>query len=250
MRSLLPADECASERHQRAAWGVHLFTALGAAVGMLALEAVFRGDARQAMLYLLATQLIDGVDGPLARQLDMAKAAPRVDGYVLDLVIDFFTCVVVPAAFLHEFGLLPDGISMAFVSVIVLLSAIWFSRTDMMTEDLWFNGFPATWNLVAPTLLILDTPKVVNAIACIVLCALMLTDVKFPHPVRSSGPRPATLTFTVAWLVGLTWAALRYPTHSIVAATVVLVSIVYMAGLCAWRTRRSSAEAAAASTTL
>ena len=74
---------------------------------MLALQAVLDGKPKSAMIWLLATQLIDGVDGPMARAVDIKERVPQIDGYVLDLVIDFVTCVVIPAAFLHRFHLLP-----------------------------------------------------------------------------------------------------------------------------------------------
>ena len=37
-------------------------------------------------------------------------------------------------------------------------TALWMSRTDQMTEDKWFNGFPGEWNMVVPTLFLLGTP--------------------------------------------------------------------------------------------
>jgi phosphatidylcholine synthase len=235
----LPGTPCepASASAIRRAWAIHLFTAAGAVVGMLALEAVFRGRVKDAMIYLLITQIIDGVDGPMARQIDIVATVPKIDGYVLDLVIDYVTCVIVPAAFLHKFGMLPPGISLVLVCVVVFLSAIWFSRTDMMTDDHWFNGFPATWNLIVPTLLLLGTPRWFNAVAVVGLSALLLTNVKFPHPVRSDGMRQVTLAVTAAWLIGLMWATQRYPVRSRVGGVLFVVAIAYFAGLCAWRTR-------------
>jgi len=83
---------------------LHAFTASGVLVGMAALVAVLDGSARLAIVWLLVAQLIDGIDGPLARRLLPDDDDPEYDGYVLDLVIDFVTCVLVPAAFLWQFG--------------------------------------------------------------------------------------------------------------------------------------------------
>lgn len=223
----------------RLAWYVHIFTTSGIVVGMLALQGVFDHKAKTAMWYLLLTQVIDGVDGPLARQYDVKARVPKIDGYVLDLVIDYVTCVIVPAAFMHTFHLLPGRTSLALVGLIVFMSAIWFSRTDMMSDDGWFNGFPAVWNLVAPTMLLLNSNQWVNAVVVVVLCALMLTDVKFPHPVRADDGRNITLPVIVLWLAALTWATFRYPTPSDVGRGLLLASIAYFAGLCVWRTRLS-----------
>jgi phosphatidylcholine synthase len=146
---------------------LHVFTTLGVIVGMLALEAVFNNRAKAAIIYLLLTQVIDGIDGPIARGIDIVKTVPKIDGYVLDLVIDYVTCVLVPAAFMHRFGMLPQAISLPVVCLVVFLSAMWFSRTDMMTDDNWFRGFPSTWNLVIPTLYVINMGRWPNAIATI-----------------------------------------------------------------------------------
>ena len=171
---------------------------------MLALQAVLEHRATAAMLLLLVTQVIDGVDGPMARATGVKERVPKIDGYVLDLVIDFVTCVVVPIAFIYKFHLLPSSLSVALMGLAVFSAAIWFSRTDMMTEDHWFRGFPATWNLVAPTLYLLHANHVEAAIVVVVLSIASLTDVPFPHPVRVVWMRPVTLSITIIWLASLT----------------------------------------------
>ncbi len=190
---------------------MHAFTTSGVVVGMLALQAVFDGDAERAIWFLLATQVIDGIDGPMARQLDVSRRVPRIDGYVLDLIIDFVTCVVVPAAFLHRFDLVPASVSLLLAGLVVFTSAIWFSRTDMMTDDLWFRGFPATWNLVVPSMLIAGTGHTVNAVIVVILCALMFTNVPFPHPTRTATWRPATMLATTVWVGALLVGSVRLP---------------------------------------
>lgn len=217
----------ASRRQVGIAWTVHLFTTSGVVVGMLALQAVFDGNAERAIWFLLATQIIDGIDGPVARQVDVRARVPRIDGYVLDLVIDYVTCVVVPAAFLHQFGLLPDPVSLPFAGAVVFFSAIWFSRTDMMTDDLWFRGFPATWNLVAPTMLLIDGSPWINATVVAILCALMMTDVCFPHIVRSRMWRVPSLVATALWMAALLIGSIRLPDDSASARAVLIGCLCY-----------------------
>ncbi len=234
----------ATRSQVRQGWLVHLFTTTGIVVGMLALQAVFNRKPKEAIFFLLLTQIIDGIDGPMARGVDIVARVPRIDGYVLDLVIDYVTCVVVPAAFLHQFDLLPSPISLPLAGLVVFLSAIWFSRTDMMTDDNWFRGFPATWNLVAPTFFLLDTPKLLNAAFTLLLCVLMITNVKFPHPVRSEGGRIFTLPITVAWLVAMAWATQRLPNRSVIGRTGLVAAVAYFFGLCIWKTRQPTPVAA------
>ncbi len=225
-----PGEHC--RRSTRIAWGVHAFTTSGVVIGMLALQAVFDGNAERAIWFLLATQIIDGIDGPMARQLHVREHEPRIDGYVLDLVIDYVTCVVVPAVFMHQFGLVPEGISLPLAGAVVFFSAIWFSRTDMMTDDLWFQGFPATWNLVLPSLLVAGTGTTINTIVVVGLCVLMLTDVRFPHVMRTLRWRPASLAATGLWLGALLVGSLRLPDTGGAPGVVIGLCALYFVVLC------------------
>lgn len=180
---------------------LHAFTASGALVGMAALVAVLDGSARLAVIWLLVAQLIDGIDGPLARRLLPDDATTRFDGYVLDLVIDFVTCVLVPAAFLWQFGLVPhDRYGMLVVAIMLLGSALWFSRTDQMSDDGWFRGFPSAWNMVIPTLWILGGSHLVCILVIGTLSVLTLTDIEFAHPVRARSWRSWNLASMTVWI--------------------------------------------------
>jgi phosphatidylcholine synthase len=217
-----------SRSDERTAWAIHIFTTLGIVAGMLALQAVLDRQPREAVLWLVVTQLIDGIDGPFARAYNVKGHLPKIDGYVLDLVIDFVTCVVVPAAFIHQFGLLPAGnISLALVGVIVCSGAIWFSRTDMMTDDHWFRGFPAAWNLVAPSLYLLNLPRELAAAIVVALALASLTDMQFPHPVRVLHRRTLTLSVTTVWLASLTALVIISPDQMIEVEALILVCPLY-----------------------
>ena len=82
-------------------------TAFGAVAGMISLQAVIDGRYRDALLWLLAAQILDGLDGPIARKIDVEFYADRIDGHILDLVVDYITCVLVPLALLVRLELLP-----------------------------------------------------------------------------------------------------------------------------------------------
>jgi phosphatidylcholine synthase len=184
-------------------------TASGAAAGLVALQAVFNGQWRQALLWLIVCQVLDGLDGPIARKIDVTIHAPRIDGHVLDLVVDYLTCVVVPVALLARLELLPLHFEVWVAGAIFITSALWFARIDQETDDHWFNGFPAVWNLVVPSFLILDASPQTVMIISILLCGLQLTAIKIPHLVRVGYMRKLTLPLTVVYLINLTslsWA--------------------------------------------
>lgn len=180
---------------------IHGLTVSGILVGMLALMAVLDGSPRAAVMLLVLAQVIDGIDGPLARRFDIATVIPKYDGYILDLVIDYVTCVLVPAVFAWQFHVVPRGtageISIAFM---LITSAMWFSRTDMMTDDHWFRGFPGVWNMVVPTLWLLGAPGWVAVVTIVGLSLLSMSDVEFAHPVQARQWRRQNIAFMAVWV--------------------------------------------------
>jgi phosphatidylcholine synthase len=206
-------DQLSTTRTQRGqAWAVHVFTAFGVVAAMLALRDVFTDDPGGAIIWLIVTIVIDGVDGPIARILVVKERVPRIDGYVLDLIIDYVTCVIVPAAFMYQFRVVPDdAFGQSVLGALVFTSAIWFSRVDMMTEDNWFRGFPAAWNLVAPILYLLHARTSVGAVVTIVLCIASLTNIAFPHIMRAKFLRTITLPVALGWFAAITVGAAELP---------------------------------------
>lgn len=199
---------------RRAGYVLHVLTASGAAAGLVALQAVFNSQWRQALLWLIVCQVLDGLDGPIARKIDVTIHAPRIDGHVLDLVVDYLTCVVVPVALLARLEMLPLHYEVWVAGAIFITSALWFARVDQETDDHWFNGFPAVWNLVVPSFLILGASPQTVMIFSILLCALQLTTIKIPHLVRVGWMRNLILPLTIIYLVNLTSLSWAYSDKS------------------------------------
>jgi phosphatidylcholine synthase len=195
---------------RRAGYALHVLTASGAVIGMLALQGVVDGEIRIALLWLIASQILDGLDGPIARGLDVEIHAPLIDGQILDLVVDYVTCVVVPVAFMLNFAMLPEKYEALIAGFIFLTSALWFARSDIETDDHWFNGFPAAWNLAVPTFLVFDLTPTEVAIFTLVLGMSQLTYFKFPHIVRVYQLRRVTLPFGALYLGNLTYLSWNY----------------------------------------
>jgi len=226
---------------RRAGYVIHVMTASGAVAGLLALQAVFDDRWRAALLWLIVCQVLDGLDGPIARKFDVTIHAPIIDGHVLDLVVDYVTCVVVPVALLARLELLPDHYETLVAGTVFLTSALWFARTDQETEDHWFNGFPAVWNLVVPTFLIFGSSPKVVMIVSLVLCATQLTRIKIPHLVRVTSFRKITLPLTVVYLVDLSILSWQYSdktgSHPSLFEKYILLGFpLYIAALSIWRT--------------
>ena len=188
------------------AWAVHAFTTCGIIAGFLALVAVLKGDAVVAFMWLGVALFVDGIDGSLARKARVREYTPNFDGASLDLVIDYFTYVAVPALMIYWFNMVPldwifSGTTWSLVAAVTVMavSCYTFANVGMKSEDYYFVGFPAVWNVVVLYFYVLDTGWMVNLITVAVLSILTFVPVKFVHPLRVTDWRNITVPMTVLW---------------------------------------------------
>ena len=181
------------------AFAVHIFTACGAALALLALI-LATGEHWAAMFFCLGLALVvDGIDGPLARAFDVESVLPRWSGVTLDLVVDFVTYVFVPAFAIAASGLLPEALAIAAGVVVTISGALYFADREMKTHDNYFKGFPALWNLAAFYLYVLRPPEWIAATAVAALVVLSFLPVRFVHPLRVKHLRPLNTALLGTW---------------------------------------------------
>jgi phosphatidylcholine synthase len=189
------------------ALSVHLLTATGAVFAMLALLAAAEGKWAIMFLWLVVAFAVDGIDGPLARKYDVKTNAPRFDGVLLDLIIDYLTYVFIPAFALFHSGLLPGWTGWFAIIVITFASAMYFADNRMKTADNSFQGFPGCWNMVVIVLFALEPGFWVILAIVAALAAAMFLPLKFIHPVRTERWRAVSLPMALAWTFFAAWAA-------------------------------------------
>jgi phosphatidylcholine synthase len=181
------------------AFSVHILTASGAALALLAL--IFATDGQWVAMFATfgVALIVDGVDGPLARRLKVAEMLPRWSGETLDLVVDFVTYVFVPAYAIAASGLLPQEVTLPAGIVVVVTGALYFADRNMKTADNYFRGFPAVWNLAAFYLILLKPAPWLAAVMVVVLAALSFARIRFLHPLRVKELRSLNLMLLGAW---------------------------------------------------
>lgn len=183
------------------AFTVHVFTATGAALAFLALILATGGHWAGMFFCLGLALVVDGLDGPMARAFEVEKLLPRWSGNTLDLVVDFTTYVFVPAFAIAASGLLPQVLAIPAGIVVVITGALYFADRDMKTDDNYFRGFPAVWNLAAFYLYLLEPPEWAAAIAVVVLAGLSFAPIRFLHPLRVQRGRTINIALLAAWAV-------------------------------------------------
>jgi phosphatidylcholine synthase len=177
-----------------AAFSVHIFTALGAGIALIALLEAVREHWASMFGWLGIALVIDAVDGPIARRLDVARVQPNWSGDVLDLVVDFVTYVFVPAYAITASGLLPPLAAPLLGIGIIVSGALYFADRRMKAADNHFRGFPALWNAAAFYLFLLRPGPVLASLAVGLLIVLTFVPFHVLHPVRVVRLRGLTLS--------------------------------------------------------
>jgi phosphatidylcholine synthase len=171
--------------HGAAGFLVHVLTASGGAVALLALYAAIERDFPATFGWLGLAMFIDGV--------------------ILDLVIDFLAYVVTPVVALWRSDLMPTSVAFWIGLVVTIASALYFADTRMKTSDKWFRGFPALWNVAVFYLFVFRPPWPIGAAAILIGVAAMFAPIVYVHPFRVVRMRALTIAATLAWcaLAGL-----------------------------------------------
>lgn len=198
---------------QVTALAIHMFTASGALAGFLSLVHLFRNDINGTLLWLGIALVIDSIDGPLARKFKISEALPWFDGAILDHVIDYSTYTLIPAVIMYQVGFMPPGWDLTAAGFVVVTSLYCFANKSLKTRDNFFNGFPATWNLVILAFYILETPPVLNAVVVVLCAALTFVPLTFVHPFRVRAFRPLTMALTFVWAVLAVFLVLERGEH-------------------------------------
>jgi phosphatidylcholine synthase len=213
-----------------AAFSVHIFTALGAGVALIALLEAVREHWAAMFWWLGAALVIDAVDGPVARRLDVVRVQPNWSGEVLDLVVDFVTYVFVPAYAITASGLLLPVAAPVLGAGIAVSGALYFSDRRMKSPDNHFRGFPGLWNIAAFYLFLLHLPAVPSTLGVAILIVLTFVPFHVVHPIRVVRLRWLTLSLLGAW-AALAMVTLTNDFQPGAAVTVALCAIaVYVVG--------------------
>ncbi|HEY8267811.1 MAG TPA: phosphatidylcholine synthase [Xanthobacteraceae bacterium] len=181
------------------AFAVHGLTALGAVFGLLALLAAIESVWIDVFFWLAVAVVVDAVDGPLARRFKVAETLPRWSGATLDFIVDYLTWVFVPVVALVYGNILPERFAFLASGLILITSAIYFADTRMKTDDAYFRGFPAAWNLVAYYLFLVRPDPYLALALVVILCALTFAPVRFVHPLRVEHHRLLNIVLLALW---------------------------------------------------
>lgn len=230
------------------AWATHAFTASGMVAGFFAIVFIADHQFIEAWYCLISALVIDGVDGTLARLFKVREVLPKVNGKLMDYVVDFANYAIIPGYFIYEAGkmvdgkwqyLLPEEYRGAAIALLLIVSVLYYGREEMVSSDMYFKGFPVMWNGVAFYLFfVFDWTPEVNFAWIVFLSIAHFLPLKFIYPSRSTKFRIPNLVATVVILgsnLGLLAAlALGSPQEWLRVASI--ASMVYFWGISLYHT--------------
>ena len=228
------------DKDKIAAWAVHGFTASGAVLGFLAIISILNNDLVGAFLWLGLALLIDGIDGSLARKIGVLDKTPNIDGSTLDNVIDYLNYVIIPALMIYWFQMVPNGWEIILPAGMFAVSLYTFANMNMKTNDYYFSGFPAVWNIVVLYFYILNTHPIINVIIILLLFIFTFIPIKFVHPLRVKKIRNLTIFCTVLWSATTLKLVTTNPDINLFAEQKIVLLIwivcsIYFAAICGTR---------------
>jgi phosphatidylcholine synthase len=214
--------------------GVHLFTATGAVWGLLTLLAIWDGNIRLAIVYIIIAMFVDGFDGILARWFDVKTYARWIDGGLMDNIIDYLNYVVVASLLLVRVpNLMPQGLEMVAAISILLTSGFQFSQVEAKTDEqsYFFRGFPSVWNFLVLYMMLLGLNPWINFVVLVVCNILVFVPVKYLYPTRNNRLRRLTLALTYLYGALGVWGLMQYPDVPEWVAPTSFVYVVYYAAM-------------------
>ena len=197
----------------------------------MGLLAAIAGDYQESMLWILATLVIDGIDGTFARMAKVREVLPQVDGKTIDYVIDFFTYAILPAYLFFIAVEAPVWALYAGSFMMLLSASIYYGLSGMVSEDgKHFIGFPVLWNMVV-YVLIFVTPNLswpVTLALVAALAVLHFIPILVPYPSRGGRWWSVTLAMVVVFVASAVFNVWVFPETSVIGYWGCLVSVGYL----------------------
>ena len=166
------------------AYFVHVLTGLGIFLSFFSIISILSENLLFALIFLLIALFIDIVDGSLARQFEVKKHIPNLDGRMLDSIIDFINFVFIPCIILYEFDYLPEPFNIILPLLILGVSIYSFSSIKVYTKEHLYVGFPSIWNVLVIYLTILGLSNMENLYVLVFFLILKIIPIKVLHPMR------------------------------------------------------------------
>jgi len=210
------------------AWSVHIFTASGLIAGFMALLAMHEHDVRTAMFWLILAFIIDGIDGTFARLFKVKEVLPQMDGKTIDYVVDFANFAIIPAYIFYQSDLVFPEWRLPLTSLILLISALYYGKTGMVSEDNYFIGFPVLWNMIVYFLIfVFDLSYGFNAFIIVLFAIAHFVPLKYIYPSQAKRWQLASSIISGLFFILMCVVVYYYPVRNIYLTSLSIIGLSY-----------------------
>lgn len=197
---------------------------------------VARQNWEAVFAWLGLALIIDAIDGPLARKFRVAEALPRFSGENLDQAVDYLNYCIVPAFIIVQSGLFEWWPGFIAGAVVVITSLYHFADRGSKTEDGYFVGFPALWNVLCFYHFAFAWSAGIALMLGAGFALLTFIPVKWVHPLRVRRLRLLNFVVVGLWGAGAVATVFNGFPADLSAQVILAISTVYIVALGVFRT--------------
>ncbi len=181
-------------------FSVHILTASGVICSYMCISNIFKKEIELCFFWLGIALIIDVIDGPLARKLDIKNKYPSINGLMLDTIVDYINWIFLPVLILFQFDLVYKNLEFILVPALLLIPALSYSTTITTNSDKSYSGMPAIWNLLAVFFFLAETNVMFNSLIMIIFLILKFLPINISHPFRTKKLFYFNSIFAFVWI--------------------------------------------------
>ena len=102
---------------------------------------------------------------------------------------------------IYWFRYVPDQFAILIPSILIFISIYSYVNLNILTNDNYYNGFPAIWNVIILYFYIFGTNQNINLIVLILLILLKFSPLKCIHPLRVKKFKKFSIFFSILWFI-------------------------------------------------
>ncbi len=180
---------------------VHILTASGVLCSYMCISNIFKKEIELCFFWLGIALIIDVIDGPLARKLDVKNKYPSINGLMLDTIVDYINWIFLPVLILFQFDLVHKNLEFILVPALLLIPALSYSTTITTNSDKSYSGMPAIWNLLAVFFFLAETNVMYNSLIMMIFLILKFLPINISHPFRTKKLFYFNSIFAFTWIL-------------------------------------------------
>ena len=180
---------------------VHILTASGVICSYMCITNIFKKEIELCFFWLGIALIIDVIDGPIARKLDVKNKYPSLNGLMLDTIVDYINWIFLPVLILFQFDLVYKNLEFILVPALLLIPALSYSTTITTNSDKSYSGMPAIWNLLAVFFFLAETNVMFNSLIMIIFLILKFLPINISHPFRTKKLFYFNSFFAFTWIL-------------------------------------------------